>query len=152
MLWYLPFFDFLSVLFYGQPGQQSPQFGKLTFLCIIIRSDLLVEIRGSACTSKSHRSLRVSFSMTYAGLCIYHLFLWSNLKFMHISQWTTYPTVSYLVWYPFCANLLHSLTISLYYHKTYVCCFVASYQLSLWYDWFLQRCFVLLLKEILFFP
>ena len=42
-------------------------------LLIIIRSVLLAEIRRSACMSKSHRCLCVSFSRTGAGLCIYHL-------------------------------------------------------------------------------
>ena len=59
--------------------------------------------------SKSHRSLCVSFSWTGAGLCIYHLFVWSNFNFLHISQWITLPTQSCLVLYSFCSNLLHSL-------------------------------------------
>ena len=78
-------------------------------LLIIIRSGLLVEIRWSVCMSKSHRSLCVSFSRTAARLCIYHLLVWSNLNFLHISQWIILPTQSCLVLYPFCANLLHSL-------------------------------------------
>ena len=48
------------------------------FLLIFIRSGLLAEIRWSMCMSKSHRSLCASFSRTDAGLCIYHLFVWSN--------------------------------------------------------------------------
>ena len=80
-------FHILSVLFCGQPGQQSRQFCKFSFLLIIIKSGLLAEIRWSVCMSKSHRSLCVSFSRTgAAGLCIYHLFVWSNLNFLHISQ------------------------------------------------------------------
>ena len=43
------------------------------FLLIIIGSGLLAKIRWSVCMSKSHRSLCASFSMTSAGLCIYHL-------------------------------------------------------------------------------
>ena len=43
------------------------------------------------------------------GLCIYHLFVWSNLNFLHNSQWITLPTQLCLVLYSFCANLLHSL-------------------------------------------
>ena len=78
-------------------------------LLIIIRSGLLDEIMWSVCMSKSHRILCVSFSRTGAGLCIYHLFVWSNLNFLHISQWITLPTQSCLVLYSFCANLLHSL-------------------------------------------
>ena len=72
------------------------------FLLIIIRSGLLAAIRRSVCMSKSHRSLCVSFSRTDAGLCLYHLFVWSNFNFLHISQWISLPT-------EFCANLLHSL-------------------------------------------
>ena len=47
-------------------------------LLIIIRSGLLAEIRWSVGMSKSHRSFRVSFSRTGAGLCIYHLLTWST--------------------------------------------------------------------------
>ena len=79
------------------------------FLLIIIRSGLLAGIRWSVCISKSRRSLCVSFSRTGAGLCIYHLFVWLNWNFLHISQWTTLPTQLCLALYSFCANLLHSL-------------------------------------------
>ena len=79
------------------------------FLLIIIRSGLLVGIRCSVCMLKSHRSLCVSFPRTGARLCIYHLFVWSNWNFLHISQWITLPTQSCLALYSFCANLLHSL-------------------------------------------
>ena len=72
-------------------------------------ADFLFEIRRSVCMSKSHRSLRVSFSRTGTGLCIYHLLAWPNLNFLHISQWITLPTQSCLALYSFCANLLHSL-------------------------------------------
>ena len=49
------------------------------------------------------------FIGTGAGLCIYHLFVWSNLNSLHISQWITLPTEPCLVLYSFCAKLLHSL-------------------------------------------
>ena len=104
-----PSFHFLSVLFCGQPGQQSPQFCKFSFFTI--RSGLLVVIRLSVCMSKSHRSLYVSFSRRAAGFCIYHLFVWSNLNFLHISQWIILPIPSCLVLYSFCADLLHSFII-----------------------------------------
>ena len=74
-----------------------------------MRSGLLAGIRWSVCMLKSHRSLCESFSRTGAGLCIYHLFVWSNWNFLHISQWIILPTQSYLTLYSFCANLLHSL-------------------------------------------
>ena len=105
-------FYILSVLFCGQLGQQSQQFCKFSFfflLSIIIRFGLLAEIRWSVCISKSHRSLCVSFSRTGVGLCIYHLFVWSNLNFLHVSQWIILLSQSCLVLYFFCANLLHSL-------------------------------------------
>ena len=76
------------------------------FLLIIIRSDLLADIRWSVCMSKSHGSLCMSFSRTDAGLCIYHLFVWPNLNFFHISQWITLPIQSCLVLHSFWANLL----------------------------------------------
>ena len=69
----------------------------LFFLLIIIKSGLLAEIRWSVCISKSHRSLCVSFSRKGAGLCINHLFVWSNLNFLHVSQWITLPTQLCLV-------------------------------------------------------
>ena len=78
-------------------------------LLIIIRSSLLTGISWSVCLLKSHRSLCESFSRTGAGLCIYHLFVWSNWNFLHISQRITLPTQSCLALYSFCANLLHSL-------------------------------------------
>ena len=83
----------------------------LLLLLIMIKSGLLAEIRWSVRILKSHRSLCVAFSRTGAGLCIYHLLVWSNLNFLHISQWITLPTQSSLALYSRCANLLHSLII-----------------------------------------
>ena len=62
---------------------------------------------------KSHRSLCVSFSKTDAGLCIYYLLVWSNINFLHISQWITLPTQSCLALYSLCINFLHSLIMRL---------------------------------------
>ena len=141
-----PSFHFISVLFTGQPEQQSRQFCKFSFLL----SGLLAEIRWSVCTSKSYRSFCVSFSMTGAGLCIYHLFVWSNLNFLHISQWITLPSQSCLVLYSFCANLLHSLIIwlmvsSLSPHSLHLlsCCVLSILVL-------IRLVLVVLLGEILF--
>ena len=135
-----PSFRILSVLFCGQPGQQSPQFGNFSFLLllIIIRYGLLAEIRWSVCMSKSHRNLCVLFSRTDVELCIYRLFVWWNLNFLHISLRITLPTRSCLVLYSFCANLLHSLIdwwFRLYHYITYIFYFVASYLFLLWYNY-----------------
>ena len=54
----------------------------LSFLLIIIKSSLLAGIRWSVCMLKSYRSLWGAFSRTGAGLCIYHLLVWSNLSFV----------------------------------------------------------------------
>ena len=105
-------FYFLSVLPWVQPEQQSSLFGKLLFFFFfltITRSGHLAEIRWSVCISKFQRILSVSFSRMDSRLCIYHLFVWSNLNFLHNSQWITLPNQSCLVLYTFCATLLHSL-------------------------------------------
>ena len=107
---YLSFFSHsFGFILWSTRTAKSTILQILFFLLIIIRSGLLAEIRWSVCISKSHRSLCVSFSRTGAGLCIYHLLVWSNLNFLHISQWITLPTQLCLVLYSFCANLLHSL-------------------------------------------
>ena len=102
------FFQFYSVV---SRGQQNQQFCKFSFLLllIIIRSGLIAKIRWSVCMSKSHRSLWASFSRTDDGLCIYHLFVWSNFNFLHISQWISLPTQSCLVVYSYYTNVLYSL-------------------------------------------
>ena len=110
MLRYLSFFSHsFSFILWSARTAKSTILQVLFFLLIIIKSGLLAGIRRSVCMLKSHRSLCVAFSRTGAGLCIYHLFIWSNLNFLHISQWITLPTQSCLVLYSFCANLLHSL-------------------------------------------
>ena len=79
------------------------------FLLNIYRSGRLAEIRWPVCISKSQRNLCISFYRTDSRLCIYYLFEWSNLNFLHNSQWITFPTQSCLVLYSLCANLNHSL-------------------------------------------
>ena len=116
----------------------------LLLLIIIIRSGLLVGIRWSVCMLKSHRSLCVSFSRRGARLCIYHLLVWSNLNFLHISQWIILPTQSCLALYSLCElicciRLLCDWSFRLCHHIVYIYCFVASYLFTLWYDWFLWR-------------
>ena len=108
---YLSFFSISFRFIQWSAGTASQQVCRFSFffLLIIMRSGLLAGIRWSVCILKSHRSLCKSFSRTGAGLCIYHLFVWLNWNFLHISQWTTFPNQSCLALYSFCANLLHSL-------------------------------------------
>ena len=103
------FFQFYSVVSWDSKVDNFANSLFFFFLLIIIRSGLLAETRWSVCTSKSHRNLCVLFSSTAAELYIYHLFVCSDLNFLHISQWITLPTQSCLALYSFCANLLHSL-------------------------------------------
>ena len=77
---------------------------------IVIYCSVVHEWKGDLVfISKSQRILCVSFSWTDYGLHIYHLFVWSNLNFLHNSQWTIIPTQSCLNLYSLCANLLQSL-------------------------------------------
>ena len=148
------FFQFYSVVSRHSKVVNFADF-LLFFLLIFIRSGLLVKIRWSVYMSKSHRSLCVSFSRTGAGLCIYHLLAWSNLNFLHISQWFTLPTQSCLALYSFYANLLHPLIMwlmvsSLSSHSLHLlfCCVLSILALIWLFFW---RCFVLPSGEIPFF-
>ena len=111
----------------------------LFLLLIIMGSGLLAGIRWSVCILKLHRSLCESFSRRGAGLCIYHLFVWSNWNFLHISQWITLTTKSCLALYSSCANLLHSLIMwlivsSLSPHSLHLLfCYVLSILPLMWF-------------------
>ena len=109
---YLSFFSLSFSFILYQPVQQSLQFFKFScflLLLIIMASGLLADLRWSVCISNSHRSLCVSFCRTAAGFCVYHLFVWSKLNFLHISKRTTLPTQLSLVLYSFWSNLMQSL-------------------------------------------
>ena len=107
---YLSFFSLSFRFILWSAGTAKSTISQILFLLLVImRSGLLAEIRWSVCILKYHRSLCESFSRTGAGLCKYHLFVWSNWNFLHISQWITLPTQSCLALYFFWANLLHSL-------------------------------------------
>ena len=91
-------------------GRQSQLLSRFSFFVDNhYRFGLPAEIRWPACISKSQMSLCVSFFGTDFELCICHMFVWSNFNFLHNSQWITFPTHSYLFFYSFWANSLHSL-------------------------------------------
>ena len=82
---YLSFFSHSFSFILGSGGTAKSTILQVLFfffLLIIIKSGLLAGIRWSVCILKSHRSLCESFSRTGAGLCIYHLLVWSNLNFL----------------------------------------------------------------------
>ena len=91
----LTFFQFYSVVSLDCKVHNFAS--SLFFLLIIIRSDRLAMIRWSVCMLKSYRSLCISFSRTTSGLCMYYLFIWSSLHFLHNSLWITLSTVSSLI-------------------------------------------------------
>ena len=153
---YLSFFSLSFRFILWSAGTAKSTILQILFLLLIImRSGLLAGIRWSVCMLKSHRSLCESFSRTGAGLCIYHLFIWSNWNFQHISQWITLPIQSCLALYSFCANLLHSLIMwlivsSLSPHSLHLlfCCVLSILPL-IWLVLF-WHCPVLLLRGIPF--
>ena len=90
------FFTFLQIYSVVRGTSKSTILQVLFFLLIIMRSGLLAGIRWSVCMLKSHRSLCESFSKRGAGLCIYHLFVWSTLRvnyFTHLRVF--YASVSW---------------------------------------------------------
>ena len=99
-------FNILSLLFCGQPGQQSQQFCK--FCCCWLQGLVFWPRLCDPFVCQSSIGVCVSFSWTATWLCIYHLFVWSTLNFLHISKWITLPDQSCLVLYSSCANLLFS--------------------------------------------
>ena len=115
LFWNVPFCRycfldiFLIFLLSPVPERQSPLFGMFSFLLTISMSGQLDGIRSSVYISKSQRSFCVSFSRIDVRLSIYHLFVWSNLNFLHNSQGITLPIQSCLVLYSFCSFLLYSL-------------------------------------------
>ena len=71
-----------SALFFSFSFYFSINLSFYLFIYLTIsRSGRLTEIRWSVVISKSPRNLCISFSRTDSGLCIYHLFVWSNLNF-----------------------------------------------------------------------
>ena len=92
---------------------------QVLFFAFIISSVRLTEIRLSVYISISQRSLWVSLSRTDAWFCLYHLFIWSKLNFLHNTQWITPPKQSCLVLYSFFTNLFHSLIYQLF--RLYTC-------------------------------
>ena len=71
----------------------------------------------------------VLFSWTDSGLYTYHLFIWSNLNFLHNSKWIAFLYHTCLALYSFmlicCIHLLCDLLFRLYHHIAYICYHVA---------------------------
>ena len=147
-------FTFLFFTLWSARTANSTIWQILFFLSTIARSGHLSEIRWSICILKSQTNLSVLFSRMDSGLCKHHLFVWSNLNFLHNYKWITFPTQPYLFLYSFSASLLHYLLCDwlfyLYHHITYICNFVMFCLFLHWYSWSLWHCSVLLSGDIQF--
>ena len=121
--WYLSLFSLSFNFICGLPGWQSLLFGMFSFFFFFFFVVVVVvdyyKIRSSGqdlvtiCISKSQRTLCVSFSRSDSGLCVFHLFISSNLNFSYNSQLITFPAELCRVFYSFCANLLYLLVMRL---------------------------------------
>ena len=81
---YLSFFSLSFRFILWSAGTAKSTILQILFLLLIImRFGLLAGIRWAVCMLKSHRCLCESFSRTGAGLCIYHLFVWSNWNIIY---------------------------------------------------------------------
>ena len=101
------FFQFYSVVCWDSKVHNSTN--SFTFFCWLSWGLVIWPRLGDPFVSQNPRSLCVSFSRTDSGFYIYHLFVWSNLNFLHNSHWITIPTQACLVLCSFWANLLHSI-------------------------------------------
>ena len=100
--WHLTLFSFsFNFTLWSAGTTKSTIWQVLFFLLTITRYGRLAEIRWAVCISKSQRIFCVTFSRTDSGLCIYHLFVWSKLNFLHNSQWITFFAQFSLVLYFF---------------------------------------------------
>ena len=97
---YLSFFSLSFRFILWSAGTAKSTILQILFLLLIImRSGLLAGIRWSVCMLKSHRSLCESFFRTGAGLCIYHLFIWSNRNFFFSSSSALYSLLDIIMKY-----------------------------------------------------
>ena len=91
-------------------ARQSPLISSFSFCCWQALGLVVWPRLGDSFVFKKFmKSFYASFSRTDSGFCIYHFLVWSNLNFLHNSQWITFPSQSCLVLYSFCANFLHLL-------------------------------------------
>ena len=149
------FFHILSVLFYGQPGQQSRQFCKFSFFFYWLLWGLVFWPRfGDLCVCQSPIGVYVyHFQRQVLGcaytICSYDL-IQISCTFLNGSPCPPSHVKCFTPSVLICCIRLCDWSFRLCHHIAYICYFVESYLFSLWYDWFLWLCFVLLLGEILF--
>ena len=134
---YLFSFSLSLILICGQLGRQNPLFCMFSFFCWLLEGLVVWPRLSDPFRSQNPKGICVGHSPGLdVGLCIYHLFIWSNGYFLHNSQWTTLPTQSCLILYSFCDNLLYSLITwlmvsSLSWHNLHLlfCCILSTFAL-----------------------
>ena len=92
-------------------------FFLLLLLLNIIRSGHPDEIRWSVYKSRSQRIFYISFSWTDSWLCIYHLFVWSNLNVVYNCKWITFDVKPFIILYSLPLSLC--LSVMIYYIRLF---------------------------------
>ena len=88
-------FQFYSV---GSRNSKVDNFANFfLFFCWLLYGLVFWPRLGDLSVHQSPIGVYESYSRTGTGLCIHHLFVWSNLNFLHISQLIPIPTQSCLI-------------------------------------------------------
>ena len=129
-------FSFSLIFTLCSPGTAKSTIQQiLLFIFIITWSDLLADIRGFVCISKSKRILTVSFGITHCFLCKYIKLVWSNFNFLPNFQTINFSIYLCLILYAFCTNFQHSLTVIhclVSYYNHYNFTHLVSFSLQRW--------------------
>ena len=134
---YFSFFSHsFSFIMWSAGIEKSTVLQVLSFF-IIIRSGLLAEIRWSVCMSKSHRSLRVSFFRTDAGLCIYHLLVWSLLLLLLL-------LFNFHLYFPFLTGVHRVFTQDLGWGKVMIIFILYIYDFTASFEWYFSVTLIVL--------
>ena len=98
--WYLSFFSLCFNFTLWSAGTAMSTIRQVLFFLLIIMG-LVVWLRlGDPFVYQNpYRSFCVSFSWTDSGFCIYHLFVWSNVNFLHNFHWINYYYYHYYYYY-----------------------------------------------------
>ena len=136
---YLSLFSLSFSFTLWSAGRTKPSIRQVLFYFFRLTntwSGHLAKIRWSICRSKSPQNLCVWFSRRDFWLCSSYLFVWSNLSFLHNSQWFTFlPVLSSLITLfvlVSCIRLECEWSFCLCNCIIYTCCFVRSCLFLLW--------------------
>ena len=146
----------LSVLFCDQRGQQSPQFCNFSFLfCWLLLGLVFWPRLGDPLVCQSSIGVYACHFLWQVLGCAYTICSYGQISISCTSpSGSPCPTSRVKFYIPSalicCIRLLYDWWFHLCQRIAYISYFVASYLFLLWYDWFLRRCFVFLLGEILF--